>query len=155
MKPLDLLRKMKSVTFCSVENACPKARIIDVMFVEDEMIYFTTARGKSFYRQLMNNPNVAVVGMDKNYKTIRIHGKAKKIEHNIIDKIFEHNPRMNDLYGGEKRDILEPFCIYEGSGEIFDLSSNPPHRERFAFGDLDVVSLGFKINEKCNSCGGM
>ena len=48
MKQLDFLRTIKSVTFCSVEKGCPKARIIDVMFVEEDKIYFTTARGKSF-----------------------------------------------------------------------------------------------------------
>jgi uncharacterized pyridoxamine 5'-phosphate oxidase family protein len=58
MKQLDFLRKIKSVTFCSVEHGCPKARIIDVMFVDGDKIYFTTARGKSFYRQLMDNPHV-------------------------------------------------------------------------------------------------
>ena len=28
-----------------------------------------------------------------------------------IDKIFEHNPMMNDLHPGEKRDILEGFHV--------------------------------------------
>jgi uncharacterized pyridoxamine 5'-phosphate oxidase family protein/NAD-dependent dihydropyrimidine dehydrogenase PreA subunit len=153
MKQLDFLRKIKSVTFCTVENGCPKARIIDVMFIEDNKIYFTTARGKSFYRQLMNNPNVAVVGMDQNYKTIRVHGKAQKVNHHIIDKIFELNPMMNDIYAGEKRDILEPFCIYEGSGEIFNLGEIPLHRERFSFGGKDVFTPGYKITDKCISCG--
>ena len=32
---------------------------------------------------------------------------------------------MNDLYPGEKRDILEGFHLYRGKGEIFDLSVKP------------------------------
>ena len=153
MKQLDFLREIKSVSFCSVENNSPRARIIDVMFIEDDAIFFTTARGKSFYRQLMNNPQVAVVGMDKNYTTIRIHGKVKKVEHRIIDKIFELNPMMNDLYPGDKREILEPFCIYQGRGEIFDLGSTPPTRERFAFGGEEAVPVGYRINDTCTGCG--
>lgn len=153
MEQLNILRKMKSVTFCTVEDGFPKARIIDVMFIAEDKVFFTTARGKSFYRQLMKNPHVAVVGMDKNCKSVRIHGKAKRVEHSIIDKIFELNPMMNILYEGEKREILEPFCIYEGSGEVFDLGSKPLKRERFAFGGVEPVRLGYLINEKCISCG--
>ena len=150
---LDLLRKIKSVTFCTVENGYPKARIADVMFVEDQKIYFTTARGKSFYRQLINNPNVAIVGMEKKYKTERIKGRIRKEDRHIVDKIFELNPMMNELYEGEKRDILEAFCVYEGVGEIFDLGTIPIKRTRFSFGGMDVIDLGFKINEQCISCG--
>ena len=110
--------------------------------------------GSRFNRQLMNNPNVAVVGMDKNYKTIRVHGKAKRMDHQIIDKMFELNPMLNALYGGEKRDILEPFCIYEGTGEVFDLGAAPPQRERFAFGGLEPVRVGYTINnDQCIRCG--
>lgn len=150
---LDQLRKMKSVTFCTVENGYPKARIADVMFIEDQKIYFTTARGKSFYRQLINNPNVAIVGMDKKYRTIRVNGKIRKEDRQIVDKIFELNPMMNELYDGQKRDILEAFCVYEGVGEIFDLSTPTIIRKRFSFGGADVIELGFKINEQCISCG--
>ncbi len=153
MEQLDFLRELKSVTFCSVENGSPKARIIDVMFIEDDRIFFTTARGKSFYRQLMTTPEVAVVGMDSRYRTVRIHGRVKQVEHSIIDKIFELNPMMNDLYAEEKRDILEPFCIYEGRGEILDLGKLPLKRERFAFGGARIVPVGYVINENCTGCG--
>lgn len=153
MRELDLLREIKSVTFATVENGYPKARIADVMFVEDQKIYFTTARGKSFYRQLINNPNVAIVGMDEKYKTIRVNGKVRKEGRHIVDKIFELNPMMNEIYSGEKRDILEAFCVYEGVGEILDLGSMPLTRKRFSFGGVDVIDLGYKINDKCISCG--
>ena len=33
---------------------------------------------------------------------------------------------MNDLYPGEKRDILEGFHLYRGRGEIFDLYLDTP-----------------------------
>ena len=152
MKQLDFLRELKSVTFCSVENGSPKARIIDVMFVDENKIYFTTARGKSFYRQLMENPKVAILGMDKNSRMIRIHGTARRVDHHVIDKIFELNPRMNDLYEGTKRHILEPFCVFEGRGELFDLSMNRLKRERFSLGGVSEVPSGYTIGSQCISC---
>lgn len=63
---------------------------------------------------------------------------------NLIDKIFENNPMMNDLYPGEKRDILEGFHLYRGKGEIFDLSVEPPARERFAFGGGPRIHQGIE-----------
>ena len=60
---------------------------------------------------------------------------------------------MNDLYPGEKRDILEGFHLYRGKGEIFDLSVEPPSRERFAFGGETVNPVGYRINSKCTACG--
>lgn len=153
MKELDFLRELKSATFCSVEDGIPKARIIDVMFIENDKVYFCTARGKSFYRQIISNPDVAVVAMSSEYKTIRIHGKVKQVDKSILDRIFELNPMLNNLYEGEKREILDPFCIYEGDGEILDLGSLPFSRYRFAFGKKDVIQQGYLINNNCISCG--
>ena len=60
---------------------------------------------------------------------------------------------MNELYPGEKRDILEGFYLYRGKGEIFDLSDEPPKRERFAFGGETVNLAGCKITTRCTACG--
>ena len=63
---LQILRDVKDVTFSTVdEKGLPQARIIDVMIVEEGKLYFCTARGKDFYRQLTENGNVAVTGMNR------------------------------------------------------------------------------------------
>lgn len=91
--------------------------------------------------------------MDKNYKTVRVSGPVKMVDREWVDKIFEANPMMNDLYADEKRDILDAFCIYEGHGDIFDLSVLPPERSRFAFGGAETIPYAFKINDNCIACG--
>jgi len=153
LKELEFLRKIKSVTFATVEDGIPHARIADIMLIENDKIYFTTARYKAFHRQITTNKYVAIVGMDETYKTIRISGPVEMVDRSYVDKIFEANPMMNDLYAGEKRDILDAFCLYKGKGDIFDLSFMPPHRERFSFGGVDVIPLGCKITENCVACG--
>ena len=60
---------------------------------------------------------------------------------------------MNDLYPDEKRQILETFHLYRGKGEFFDLSTESPRRERFAFGGESVNSSGYRITEQCVACG--
>lgn len=47
---LNILREIKDISFATVdENNHPQVRIIDVMLVENEKLYFCTARGKDFY----------------------------------------------------------------------------------------------------------
>ena len=50
---LEILREVKDVAFATVdEKGLPQIRIIDVMLVENEKLYFCTARGKDFYSRL-------------------------------------------------------------------------------------------------------
>ena len=151
---LKRLREIKSVTFASVDNGEPAARIIDVMFVEDDGLYFLTGRGKSFYRQLKFHPRVAVCGMDERYVSFRLVGDIRFCnDPKIVDKIFDLNPMMNDLYPGRKRYILEGIHLYHGKGEIFDLSTEPPRRLRFSLGGAEVNPPGYRITDDCSACG--
>ena len=154
VRALKLLREIKSVAFATVNQGEPAVRIIDVMLVEEDGLYFLTARGKAFYKQLKENQRLGICGMDKNYVSVRVIGDIRFCnDSGVIDKIFEHNPMMNDLYPGESREILEGFHLYRGKGEIFDLSIEPPGRERFAFGGETVNLPGYRITGKCVGCG--
>jgi uncharacterized pyridoxamine 5'-phosphate oxidase family protein len=73
-KALALLREVKSVAFATVYNGEPAIRIADVMLVEEDGLYFLTARGKPFYTQLKGNQRLAICGMDKNYVAVRVLG---------------------------------------------------------------------------------
>ena len=153
-KALKLLREIKSVTFATVNDGQPSARIIDVMLVEEDGLYFLTARGKSFYRQLKANLTVAICGMNEKYVSVRLVGDIKFCENkSVVDKIFDLNPMMNDLYPGEKRYALEGIHLYKGKGEIFDLSTEPPFRKRFAFAGTQVNPSGYSITRACTGCG--
>ena len=151
---LKLLREIKSVTFATIHGREPSARIIDVMFVEEDGLYFLTARGKSFYRQLKTNPSVAICGMNKEFVSVRLVGNIRFCEDKgVVDKIFDLNPMMNDLYPGEKRYVLEGIHLYKGKGEIFDLSTEPPNRQRFSFGGTIFNPIGYSITNRCTACG--
>ena len=125
---LNILREIKDVAFATVdENNQPQVRIIDVMLVEDNKLYFCTARGKDFYKQLKNHPYVAIIGMNKEYQMVRLNGLVKRLEKQKywIDRIFKHNSLMNYVYPNESRYILEAFCLEEGELEFFDLGKEP------------------------------
>lgn len=100
---LQILRDVKDVAFATVdENGMPRVRIIDVMLVEKEKLYFCTARGKDFYRQLTEKPHTEITGMNSEYQMVRLSGKVKKLadQKEWIDRIFEENPSMKDVYPG-------------------------------------------------------
>ena len=153
---LELLRSLKDAAFATVdENNMPQARIIDVMLVEEGKLYFCTARGKDFYQQLLRNGNVAITGLTSDYQMVRLMGKAKHLaeQKKWIDRIFEENKSMNDVYPGQSRYILEPFCIDAGELEWFDLGHQPIERKSFSLGQTPVKAKGFIISETCIGCG--
>ena len=153
-RAFTLLRAVKSVTFATVNDGRPAARIIDVMLEDESGLYFIAPRGKHFYAQLIPDHVVAICGMDARYVSVRVVGDlAHCPDRAVVDKVFEHNPALASLYPGEKRDILEAFHLFRGRGEIFDLSVEPPLRERFAFGGDGVNPVGYWITGECTACG--
>lgn len=153
---LAILRSVKDVAFATVdENNMPQVRIIDVMLVEEGKLYFCTARGKDFYRQLIHNGNVAITCVTADYQMVRLSGKAEhlKEQKDWIDRIFLENPSMCDVYPGNSRYILEPFCIERGEMEWFDLGHTPIMRQSFSLGESSVKEKGFIISQNCIGCG--
>lgn len=153
---LEILREIKDVAFATVdEKGAPQVRIIDVMIVEEGKLYFCTARGKDFYQQLAASGQVAVTGLNQEWQMVRLSGKANRLpeQKKWIDRIFEENPSMKDVYPGESRYILEPFCIDNGQIELFDLGKSPINRESFTLGGIKEGLNGFEITDACIGCG--
>lgn len=154
---LNMLREIKDVSFAtSDKEGKPHNRIIDVMLVEENALIFCTGRGKNFYSEIIDNPYVSVCGMNKNWQMFRLEGKAEKLaeQKKYIDKIFQENPSMNDVYPSNSRYILDAFAIKSGNIEYFDLGVHPIKRESFTFGEnAEKKETGFLITDTCIGCG--
>ncbi|BDF59726.1 hypothetical protein CE91St36_25430 [Christensenellaceae bacterium] len=151
---LRVLREIKDCAFATVdENGRPDVRIIDVMMVEDDCLYFLTARGKNFYQQVLNQEFVAITGMTKNWEMVSLRGRVRRVSQDYLAQIFEKNPSMNDVYPGDSRNILEVFCLFEGQGEYFNLAQTPIFRQTFFVGRPEEQKKGFHITAGCISCG--
>ena len=142
MQTADYLKILKdeihSAVFATIdENGLPDARVIDIMLVDSDSLYFITAKGKGFYRQFMEQKFAAVSGMtdgkdslDK--KAVSVRGKIRNIGNKKLEEVFARNPYMNEIYPSvESRNALEVFQMYEGQGEYFDLSVKPIYRDIF------------------------
>lgn len=159
---INLLRQIRDASFATVdENGAPQIRIIDVMLAEPGAIVFCTARGKNFYRQLVEDGRVAVTALSSSFQMVRFQGRARRLssreQHTWIDRIFEANPSMNDVYPGDARYVLEAFTLDNGELELFDLGVSPIERHTFTLdsGAAPVESAhhGFHITDACIGCG--
>ena len=156
---LRFLRAIRDVAFATVDaDGLPSVRIIDVMAVTDERLYFLAPRGKAFHDDVMHKRFAAVVGQTPDYRTCRLRGRVahpegEAVQHALVDAIFELNPSMNLLYSGENRYICDVFYIEKGEGEYFDLGQNPVFRKPFALGGEPEVRGTFFITDACIECG--
>lgn len=144
-KYIDLFRKVKIATAATVdEEGHPQARIINVMLAEDDGMYIVTSKGKPFYKQLVESGEIVLAAMCPDCQSLKFNGKLKIVDKKWVDKVFEQNPGMNEVYPGESRYILDAFHIYEGHGEWFDLLNYPISRETFSYGGDEEEHNGFE-----------
>jgi uncharacterized pyridoxamine 5'-phosphate oxidase family protein/NAD-dependent dihydropyrimidine dehydrogenase PreA subunit len=154
---IQKLRLINNVSMATVgEDGGPQIRIINVMHIEDEKLYFLTARGKPFYYELLRDKKVAVLGLSR-FEMIRLNGVpellSKEKQNEWLDRLFEENPYLKKTYPGETRQVLEVFCIKDGEIEYFNLGVHPIFRESYIIGN--GVSKGniYMITDDCTGCG--
>ena len=58
-----------------------------------------------------------------------------RMQHALVDALFELNPGMEIIYPDDKRYICDVFYIADGEGEHFDLSQKPIFRNPFSIGN--------------------
>ena len=152
-KYVDMFRRVKIASAATVdEDGHSRSRIINVMIAADEGMYIVTSKGKPFYEQLVKTGEIALSAMCPECQSLKFWGKVRIVEKEWVDRVFEQNPGMNEVYPDDTRYILDAFLIYQGSGEWFDLLHYPINRESFAYG-MDEEIAGYMISGDCIGCG--
>ena len=173
MDTKDYLRALQeeihSAVFATIDKeGRPHTRVIDIMLADADSIYFITAKGKLFYEELMAQKYVAISGMtggegadithaSLEKKAISLRGTVEDIGSDILEKVFEENPYMAEIYpDANARMALTVFKMTDGEGEFFDLSTKPITRANFTLGrktsEVDAVRGGYYITDKCHGC---
>lgn len=157
MMKLDYLRllvdEIHSTTVATIgADGHPQTRIIDMMYYDEEGVYFLTAKGKAFYDQLMEQQYVSI-SATKEKIAVSLRGKVKNIGKKNLDIMFEKNPYMKEIYPGDTREAIEVFQLYEAQGEYFDIS-NPAKivRDTIVIGQEKAVQTGYFVGEECIGC---
>ena len=150
---LEDIVKIHSVSVATIDsNNKPSIRIIDMMYLENDCIYFLTARGKNFYQEIIKD-NYIALSCQKYNKSYVVKGYVEQVDHKYLDVLFNHNKYMWGTYPRNTRDVLEVFRIYKWSGEYFDVTSKPITRLSFSHNMEEIKKGTFIVNnDKCISC---
>lgn len=140
------------------EDGLPVTCVIDMMYADDNGLYFLTAKGKNFYRRLKDKGYLALSGKKgedtMSCTAISVSGKVRELGSDMLPLLFEKNPYMFEIYPTEEsRKALTVFQIYEGIGEWFDLSKKPIERDSFTFGGAEIRASGYFVTDDCIRCG--
>ena len=159
-KSLDLqkLQYVGVLAFATVDGrGAPQVRNISAIHYEPDAIYFFTARGKDFCRQLLADGRVQVLGYTRYKEMIRLTAAAETVpqkeQARWIETIFAEQPYLANVYPGDTRNIGIVFAIRRGSIEYFDLGVHPIFRESYSFGGGQAAPKGYQITESCIGCG--
>ena len=148
-----LVEDIHSTTVATIgADGHPQTRVIDMMLWDENGVYFLTAKGKAFYSQLMEQGFIAL-SATKDKISISLRGKIKNIGRCKLDEIFEKNTYMQSIYPGDTRAALEVFCLYEASGEYFDISDpSRVTRDGIVIGRAETAQAGYFAGQDCIGC---
>ena len=98
---LQKLQYVGVLAFATVdERGGPQIRSISAIHYEPEALYFFTAKGKEFCRQLLSDGRVQILGYTKYKEMIRLSAKAKPAagQTTWIETIFAEQPYLSNVY---------------------------------------------------------
>lgn len=133
----------------------PQVRCVSAIHFESDAIYFYTARGKSFARQLEASGYVQMEGLTKYKEMIRLSGRVEKPadQERWKSKIFEEQPYLSNVYPRDTREIGVIYCVRNATIEYFNLGARPILRYYFTMGNAQWQPKGYEIGDDCIGCG--
>lgn len=95
---LDFVKKNPVCTLATIDNDQPRVRAFFTVFLDDDLIYFTTGSPKEVYKQLVKNPQIELCYLTPGLGTmLRIAGAVEfvddrlKKQHLIEEKGYLRN----------------------------------------------------------------
>lgn len=137
---LQKLQYVGVLAFATVDaNGNPQIRNISAIHYEADAMYFFTARGKNFCRELLADGRVQILGYTKYKEMIRLSAKAEPVAEEKqgywIDRIFDEQPYLINVYPEDTRKLAGiVFQITDAEIEYFHLGVHPIFRESYVIG---------------------
>lgn len=155
---LQKLQYVGVLAFATVDAAgAPQLRNISAIHYEPDAIYFFTARGKDFCRELLTDGRVQALGYTRYKEMIRLSGRAVPVpqeeQARWIETIFSEQPYLANVYPGDTRDIGIVFVIRQATIEYFNLGVRPIFRETYSVNGGQAAPKGYRITDACIGCG--
>ena len=132
-------------------------RCISGFHFEDDALYFITAQGKNFARQLRSDGRIQIVGLTRFGEMIRVSGVVEELRgtagEKMRDRILASHPEIEDVYPGDTRGILIVFGLTDMVIDYYNGSVSPIFRESYVIGDAKITPAGYCITDDCTECG--
>ena len=146
------------LAFATVDGGgAPQVRNISAIHYESDGLYFYTARGKDFCRELLADGRVQVLGYTMHKEMIRLWGRAVPVpeeeQEHWRDLIFAEQPYLSNVYPGDTRSIGIVFQLRDFAVEYFNLGVRPIFRESYVVGGGELRPKGYLISDRCIGCG--
>lgn len=155
---LQKLQYIGVLAFATVDGGGnPQVRNISAIHYEEDALYFFTARGKAFCKELLDDGRVQILGYTKYKEMIRLSAKAEPAaeseQKKWMDAVFDEQPYLSNVYPGDTRNIGIIFQIKDAQIEYFHLGVNPIFRETYVIGRGISAAKGYQITDACTGCG--
>lgn len=160
---LQKLNYVGVLAFATVDqDGAPQVRNISAIHYEPDAIYFFTARGKDFCQELLSDGRVQILGYTRYKEMIRLSARAVPVAEEEqkmwIDRIFQEQPYLSNVYPGDTREIGIVFVIQKARIEYFNLGERPIVRGEYRMGGKDTedggaAGKGYEITADCIGCG--
>ena len=155
-KVFELIRDTSFFPTATVNNGQPENRLIDYNMLPDGELYFMTSKGKPFYKQLMERPEIVICSAVDSLYSLKLRAWVKEIPVTdtwVWDEFFKLNPGTVKMYR-KNFSIVSVFKLEKGDGEIFHLYAEEKIRRlRFAFGGGEKLPMTYTITDACTGCG--
>lgn len=163
MRPTDYFKFLveqihQTIVATLDEQGRPVTCAVDMMDWDEQGVYFLTAKGKALYRRLTAQRTLSLTGLrgtdTLHCVSLSVQGRVRETGPQALPRLLEKNPYMAQIYPTEvSRQALTVFCLYQGTGEWFDLSARPIERAQFSFGGAEEKTEGYRVTERCTGCG--
>ena len=155
---ISKLKEAVVLDFATVDgDGNPQVRNVSAIHYEGTDIYFLTARGKPFARQLMANGRLQILGYTDSKETIRVSGIAEHVpddeQERWISVIYGEQPYLSNVYPGKTKNIDIMFRLTDYTVEYFCLSTRPITRGCLEIGSAHLKPKGYEITDGCVACG--
>lgn len=138
-------------------DGTPQARCISAIHYTSDALYFFTARGKEFCRELLHDGQVQILAYTRYKEMIRVSAKAVPVpeaeQKRCIDLIFQEQPYLSNVYPGATREIGIVFVARDIRIEYFHLGVKPIFRETYTLGKGKRTPKGYEITGESSAAG--
>ena len=122
---LGFLNENPIFYFATVDGEEPKVRPFGFYMKYEGKLYFGIDNQKETFKQLKANPKFEVCTASRDGSWIRIKADAVFDERTqVLEKAFEENPRLKEVYTKENGPRFALFYTSKGSGRLEDMSGN-------------------------------